>query len=348
MAIIKCPQCGNDVSDHAIKCPSCGLPIAGNASIVHHSEPALPSEPSSSTPPITPVPKNNHHGLLIFGLIFVFLLIVTAGGVYYFTHQNDDKETEAYESAMQSSDMDELQSYLDNYSNAPQAHRDSIEAHLAILQQALQEWNNVLRANSKSALLDYINRHPDSPFREDAIHKIDSIDYQKAQSLNTIEAYEAYINEHADGDYVDQAKDLLQGLSDQTLKPEEEIMLKSVCETFLRCISEQDLDALPTIVSPILSSFLSKQNATRSDVATFIRRDHESGTVNVTWTSLKNYTFIKQNSDDGAYEYTVEFAATEDKEWDDNSVLQKQYNITAKINSNGQITELNMKRLVDE
>lgn len=27
MALIKCPECGNDVSDKAIKCPRCGYPL---------------------------------------------------------------------------------------------------------------------------------------------------------------------------------------------------------------------------------------------------------------------------------------------------------------------------------
>ena len=28
--IIKCPECGHQVSDHAKTCPSCGIDIAGN------------------------------------------------------------------------------------------------------------------------------------------------------------------------------------------------------------------------------------------------------------------------------------------------------------------------------
>ncbi|MBO4785516.1 MAG: zinc-ribbon domain-containing protein, partial [Prevotella sp.] len=30
MAIIKCPECGHQVSDRAPLCPSCGVEIAGN------------------------------------------------------------------------------------------------------------------------------------------------------------------------------------------------------------------------------------------------------------------------------------------------------------------------------
>ena len=33
MAIIKCPECGHDVSDKAPRCPSCGVEILGNLTI---------------------------------------------------------------------------------------------------------------------------------------------------------------------------------------------------------------------------------------------------------------------------------------------------------------------------
>ena len=30
MAIVKCPECGHEVSDAADRCPNCGVAIAGN------------------------------------------------------------------------------------------------------------------------------------------------------------------------------------------------------------------------------------------------------------------------------------------------------------------------------
>ncbi len=29
MALIKCPECGKEISDQASKCPSCGYPVKG-------------------------------------------------------------------------------------------------------------------------------------------------------------------------------------------------------------------------------------------------------------------------------------------------------------------------------
>ena len=33
MAIVKCPECGHEVSDAADRCPNCGVSIAGNIKI---------------------------------------------------------------------------------------------------------------------------------------------------------------------------------------------------------------------------------------------------------------------------------------------------------------------------
>lgn len=34
MALIKCAECGNEISDKAAACPNCGAPVAGAASAV--------------------------------------------------------------------------------------------------------------------------------------------------------------------------------------------------------------------------------------------------------------------------------------------------------------------------
>lgn len=35
MALIKCPECGKEISDKAIRCPSCGYPIERNSDEKH-------------------------------------------------------------------------------------------------------------------------------------------------------------------------------------------------------------------------------------------------------------------------------------------------------------------------
>ena len=50
MALIKCPECGNVVSDKALSCPKCGFPVANfqNKSTVPNTAPPLPNKATST------------------------------------------------------------------------------------------------------------------------------------------------------------------------------------------------------------------------------------------------------------------------------------------------------------
>ncbi len=67
---------------------------------------------------------------------------------------------------MQSSDPMVLKSYLDTYKDADEAHRDSITAHLNMLQQVDQDWTNALVSDSKEALEAYLQKYPNTPHKQ--------------------------------------------------------------------------------------------------------------------------------------------------------------------------------------
>ena len=63
-------------------------------------------------------------------LISLVVAVVAVAICYaFYSNAQSDKENEAYEYAMTSSDPTVLQSYLDTYKGAPEAHIDSIQAH---------------------------------------------------------------------------------------------------------------------------------------------------------------------------------------------------------------------------
>ena len=279
MAIIKCPECGRQISDKAPTCPSCGVEIAGkitkcpncgevyfsnlemcpnchelNPSLTRMTPPTGMSQqtPASqasmtqqqdaenaarqnairqeeihrqealrqqarpqtsvrtTTPPTPPVPpvrpqqthsqnggngegtqaeKKSARGVIIISLIFAFL--VCGIFLYLYDNANKNKELEAYEYAMQSSDPMVLQSYLDTYKDADEAHRDSIMAHLELLKQTDQDWTNAVVSGSKEALQAYLDKYPNSPHKQEVLNKIDSIDWNVAKNADNVEAYQA-------------------------------------------------------------------------------------------------------------------------------------------------------------
>lgn len=89
MALIKCPQCGHDISDKAAKCPKCGCAIRKGASV---EQPCAEIKPNTIEPPIVSEEyeaeesQSSGKGLL-WGAVIVVLLLVCGGIGYYFYHR---------------------------------------------------------------------------------------------------------------------------------------------------------------------------------------------------------------------------------------------------------------------
>lgn len=76
MAIIKCPECGADISDKATSCPKCGIPINGNNNDSRLSSQILVNspQPPASTQNVVVLEKGSHsNGCANAGLIMAIL-----------------------------------------------------------------------------------------------------------------------------------------------------------------------------------------------------------------------------------------------------------------------------------
>lgn len=381
MAIIRCPECGHQISDRAPVCPSCGVEIADrvtrctqcgevyfndlhecpnchhanmnyrdDTSPVHEQAIELKEEPTTmadTTPPATNAdmqrPKKKHTTLII-----AFIIAVIACGVgYYFYHNAQMKEElEAYEFATKSEDPIVLQDYLDRFKDAPMAHRDSIHVRLTAIQQMDSEWTDAWVSNSKTALEDYLDKHPDSEHRAEAMRKIDSLDWVAASSANSVDAYQFYLEDHPNGAYVDDAKDGIKTINAQTVQPEERAMLSSLFKQFFQSINAKDENGLTSTVSPVISSFLGKVDANKNDVITFLHKLYNQEVASMSWHLLNDYKIDKKEIGDEQYEYTVNFSADQDVDKVDDTQQTMHYRIKAKVNPDGKITEFNMTRII--
>ena len=403
MAIIKCPECGHEISDKAPFCPSCGVAIAGKvvecpkcgkvyfselsecpqchykrpvadktpivendnavntqetgktteAEIVkpkevNNEQPVGANNPEEASDESLKTPRNSsRNNKIIIGAVVAIVAVVIGIGCYFYYSIQSDKELQAYNYAMASNDPQVLQSYLDQYSDAPEAHLDSIQSHLDLIKKTQQDWTNVMISNSKSALEDYIAQHPDSPYKAIAIHKIDSIDWQTAQQQNTVEALELYIEQHSDGEHVEDANQMINSLNSKTIQPEERLMVNSIYGGFLKSLGDKDEEALTSFVNPLLTNFLGKTNATRSDVVTFMHKIYKSDVKSMAWKSLGDYTINKKNGGANQYEYSVAFSAIQTIVGQDDNATEVRYKITSTLNNEGRISDFNMIRLAE-
>ena len=393
MAIIKCPECGHEISDKAPFCPSCGVAISGKVIICEQCGKAYFSdnaecpfchqhnvdrqiEEASSTEGVESLANASNHisdeksqtvndtdmsvdekimsdnsrrNNILIAIVAIAVVCVVGGMCWFFYHQNTlQRESQAYEYAMQSTDPQVVQKYLDTYMDvASDDHIQSIEEHLAALKQVDADWTNAVVSGSKSAIEQYLAQHPESPFKALALHMIDSIDWNVATTANSVEAMETYLEQHADGEHVDDANEKIKGINSKSLQPEEKLMISGVFDSFFNGLNNKDEDAIIGAVNPLLDTFLGKANATRNDVATFMRKIYKSDVSSMNWNSADDYKINKNEVGDGQYEYSVSFSAVQTINHTDGSTTESKYRITAKVNSECRISDFNMVKVLN-
>lgn len=415
MAIIKCPECGRQISDKAPTCPSCGVEIAGkttkcpkcgevyfnylemcpncqtpNPTLVggrggitptpsapgqsidqvapvqqsarrtmqQTERPGMPATPPP--PPVRPTTNNGNGGeqnpekkepekkmsvrsILIISLIFSVLV---CGILYYFyDNANKNKEMEAYEYAMQSSDPMVLQSYLDTYKDADEAHRDSITAHLEQLKQNDQDWTNAVVSGSKDALQAYLQKYPNSIHKQEAINKIDSIDWNVAKNADTADAYQTYLDAHRDGSHIEEAENALKKVKGRDLQPEEKEYITGLYRQFFQSINSRDGDGLLANCEDILSSLLGKNSAPKSDIVTFMNKLYKEDVANMNWHINNDYQIKKREIGDSEYEYQVVFTAKQAVDKTDGSKHEQLFKISSTVSPDLKISSFNMSKV---
>lgn len=378
MAIIKCPECGHQISDMAATCPNCGVTIKGNiikcphcgnvyikgqavCPVCHKSPNAAPAQRMQSAANIQPQPatgqlgaasgqpyipqKKSNRNVIV---AVVVAIIVAIGGIYWYASSQNElhgDEQEAYLNAMNSSDPAVLQDYLDSFKDAPQEHIDSIEAHLKILQMNDAEWTNTLLSNSKTALQNYLDKHPGTIHQAEIEHKIDSIDWSSCSRQNTPEAYQSYLDAHADGEHAVEAKEKLDKLDATTVNGDDKQAVASAFRQFFNGINNNDEMGITSAVSSALH-FLTNPNATKSDVITFLHKLYKDDVRGLTWRPNGDYKIQKHDNGDGTYEYDVEFTVDEHVSNIDSSKDKfNQYKVKGHIDSDGKISGLELIKI---
>ena len=378
MAIIKCPECGHQISDKAEICPVCGVKIKDNTIKCPHcgnvylkDQSVCPVCHKSPTETVVPAmmqtqaqmkaqeqempqgaqvnedtPEKKSRKNMIIAIV-VAIFVIVCGGVWYASSMNSlhgDEQT-AYLNAMNSSDPAVLQDYLDSFKDAPQEHIDSIQAHLDILKMNDSEWTNALLSNSKSALQQYIDNHPNSLHKAEALHKIDSIDWALCSRQNTPEAYQAYLSDHSDGEHAVDAQEKLDKLDATTVNPDDKQTVSNAFQQFFKSINNNDEMGITSAVSSTLH-FLTNANATKQDVISFLHKLYKDDVRSLTWRPNGDYKIQKKDMGDNTYEYDVEFTVDESISNIDSSKDKfNQYKVKGHIDSDGKISNLQLIKI---
>ena len=202
-------------------------------------------------------------------------------------------------------------------------------------------------SDSTEEILDYLKNYPNSEHRAEALEKIDSIDWAQASSLNTAEAYNEYITEHPDGNYRDEADELLRKIQQQTVTPEEKSIISNVFHQFFVSINSRNADNLTATIADNLT-LLNKENATKDDVVEMMNKMYKADMTEMTWKLPGNYDIKKRDVEGTRFDYIVSFLANQDVVYSDASQnTTNKYRINAEVNSDGKIKLFKMTKIVE-
>lgn len=346
MALLTCPECGHKVSDKADACPGCGIKTSEILRIMATVSPTPQAEPTApqAAPERKPAEggRKKSHTLLIVS--FVMALAICGTVYYFYNNAQSQKEQEDYELAMSSEDVEVMNMYLARYKEAPQEHREAVRNKLDGLLQLDTDWTNAVVSGSKTELEKYINEHPGSSHKVEALNMIDSIDFAIADRSKSVESYRLYLKQHPDGKYASKAQDFIDDKMQTEVQPEEMTAARNTCRKFFQAINSKNADRLVENVEDVMDSFLNKPNATAADVVSFMNRLYKDDIVNMNWHILDDFTAEKIVAAEG-YNIQVKFGAEQIIERTD-ATKEKyaKYAVTAEINPSGKIVRFNLKK----
>lgn len=384
MAIIKCPECGRQISDMAPVCPNCGVEIAGKivkcshcgevylkdhqaCPICHTPTPFQHSHPESAVPPPVehqptiptgqverpqPLDDNQQPRKRVYGVLITvvtFVALVVALFFYFKTNTEKAQEQQAYEVAMRSNDPSVMQNYIDTNPDAPQEHLDSVRARLDKIKVVENDWNNAVVSGSKEALLDFLQKYPESTHKVEAQLKIDSLDWKVAQSLNTLEGVQSYIDAHPNGRYLEDANEMLKTLKASTVQPEEKQAATAALRRFFQAINERNENKLLASVSGVMTNFLDKSDATGEDVLSFMHKIYKEGITNMNWRLGSDIQVDKKEVGDEIYTYFVQCSVTQQVESTDATKSGvHHYRVKATVSPDGLLSSFGLVRIIND
>lgn len=349
MSMIKCPECGQTISDEAPMCPKCGCKIAGNivkcpecgeiylkehATCPNCGAPQPHPEPNE---PFTPTEKDKKQTRTIWIIVLAIIVIITAGYFFWQNTSHKSAEEEAYEQCENSTDTAVLGDFLRRYPDS--AHYMDIKNRYDKIMGEMQDWNNLQLSSSPGDFKDFFTKYPDSPYAQLAQEKFDSLSWAQAVAANTPAAFQNYLMNVKDGIHADEAQQRITNLQNLKVNSDDEENIAGLFNNFFSALSSQDEATITSCITPVMTSFLNRPQATKNNVLAFMRKIHENGD-DVSFTTNNDFKITKVNQGDDQFGYKVAFTVDENAAGEITS-----FKITASVTSDMHISVLNMSKI---
>lgn len=272
---------------------------------------------------------------------FVLLAAVIGGGYWYYTNtQNHADEEAAYACLEGNESPADYEAYLEAWPEGPRA--DEVRERLEALQTMLTQWRSILVGGRQRDFELFRQNYPQSTLAHQCDLKIDSLDWSDASLAATPEAVERYLKLHPEGRFVSEASIMQSQLADATASPEEQFLAEQAIASFFRAFGAGDAENVFTHITPTMSRFLSKTNATKADVADIMERTRGEHIQSCHFVMGDDYTVNKVRSAEGEWQYNVSFSVDQHIQRDNEGKTFGSYTAEAIVTSQFKLTSLTM------
>lgn len=282
------------------------------------------------------------HGYINVIVSLAITALIIAVCFYFYNESKLSRETQAYETAMRSNDVNELKSFLRNFNDASETHRKAVNDEITRITKQKEDLSLGLVTREKAKLEQYLRDYPDSPQKLQILSIIDSLDWEDALKTNTKAAYDKYIAAHADGHFIKEAKDKVT-VKIAAATAEDEAMAKSLFREFFLSVNGNDANRLTATLNPQISQFMGTENATSGDVTGWMKKQHGDDVSNVIWKLNHDYKITKREQG-GSQEYVMEFTAKQTIVKKDGRASSENYKITSNVTGDKKISSMSMTK----
>ncbi len=282
------------------------------------------------------------HGYIPAIVSLAITALILAVCFYFYNESKLSRETQAYETAMRSNDVNELKSFLRNFNDASETHRKAINDKIVSITKQKEDLSLSLVTKDKAKLEQYLKDYPDTPQKLQILSMIDSIDWDDALKTNTKAAYEKYIAAHSDGRFIKEAKDKVT-IKIAAATAEDEDMAKSLFREFFLSVNGNDASRLSATLNSQISQFMGTENATSGDVTGWMKRQHGDDVSNVIWKLNHDYKITKKEQN-GVMDYVMEFTAKQTIVKKDGRASSENYKITSNVTGDKKISSMTMTK----
>lgn len=252
-----------------------------------------------------PIPPKKHTWVYILVVGIILAAIVGLGAVYYF-YQSSQSEDKAYVMLEGNENVQDYEDYLKNFPNGP--HAEEVRQRLEELKTMYADWTRIQNSEYATDFERFKESHPTSTLVKQADMKIDSLDWVTAQKLNTPEAMEEYLNKHPEGRYISEAGIAQNELANTQVSDAERQGISESLNGFFQAFANNDEASLFTYITPTMTQFLSKRNATKADVGNIVKNTYSEDIENCSFVLNNDYQITKSVSSDGKVAYKVSFS----------------------------------------